>query len=88
MASCPSSGTQTGVSVPVTTLHQLLRRETRRLRRKRWRPDAEDDVHLIAVDLDPPDQDADQPALLLRVELIKAPLDPRGELLEPPDDQR
>jgi hypothetical protein len=69
-------------------LHQLLRRETRRLRRKRWRPDAEDDVHLVAVDLDPPDQDADQPALLLRVELIEAPPDPRGELLEPPDDQR
>ena len=72
----------------MTTLHQLLRRGACRLRRERWRLDAEDDVDLVAVDLDPPDQDADQLALLLPVELIEVLLDPRGERLEPPDDQR
>jgi hypothetical protein len=74
--------------VPVTTLHQLLRREAHRLRRERWRLDAEDDVYLVAVDLDPSDQDPDQSALLLPVELIEVLLDPRSERLEPPDDQQ
>jgi hypothetical protein len=69
-------------------LHQLLPRGVRRLRRERWRLDAEDDVHLVAVDLDPPDQEADQPALLPPVELIEVLPDTRGERLEPPDDQR
>jgi hypothetical protein len=74
--------------VLVTTLHQRVRRRARRLRWKRWRLDAEDHVHLVAVDLDPPDQEADQPALLLPVELIEILPDPCGERLEPPDDQR
>jgi hypothetical protein len=69
-------------------LHQLLRRGGRRLRRERWRLDAEDDVHLVAIDLGPSDQDPDQSALLLTVELIEVLLDPRRERLEPPDDQR
>jgi hypothetical protein len=72
----------------VTTLHQLLGREPRRLRRGQWRFDAEDDVYLVAVDLDPSDQDPDQSALLLPVELVEVLLDPRSERLEPPDDQR
>src|SRR5215217_6316256 len=88
IASWAVSGTQTAVSVPVTTLHQLLGRRPRRLRREQWRFDAEDDVHLVAVDLDPSDQDPDQSALLLPVELVEVLLDPRSERLEPPDDQR
>ena len=88
IASCVGSGTQIWASVPVTTLHQLLRRGARRLRRERWRLDAEDDVYLVAIDLDPSDQNPDQSALLLTVELIEVLLDPRRERLEPPDDQQ
>ncbi len=49
--------------------------------------DAEHDIDVVLVDLDPLDQGADQVALHEPVDLAHAIVDPFGEVLEPSDDQ-
>ena len=50
--------------------------------------DAEHDIDVVLIDLDPLDQGADQLALHEPVDLGHAVVNPFGEVLEPADDQR